>query len=1048
MECLYYGTVQAFQGRSAYNGILYKKTGGVQPTYKVTTEVIPFDASISPDKNDIVPGGNYTVRYSPPQAGEWTLDSIEITKGDEDSSQSLNVRNYPSLYKFTNINDNYHIKVEYKRKVYARVHWMSTVDNSELGKTTVFEAEGVLAGQNYNILEKNTSIAKAGSGYVQNAVHNGIMTQQQAEALLNDYEYSESATLEHRQYSGTIADDNSSTSPLELYTYFDPATTTTPAYYKVKCLDTETNEVLGTSDIKTGIVGREIDVIGYDWQDTGPLGYFGINSEFVTKVYNQEYIYNYNKTKSAGHYDGTLDETHTENSPLELIVYYDYNNMCKYSVCYYRDGEHIEALDITDVEVKPGTTVKPETSVEESPLDNYLSECVFDYVVVAGEGNGVVLPSYNINDVEHEINTDGTVIHIYYKTDKIPYSVSYYKNNEHIAALDKTITVQRGTTASPETDVTNDELKNYLSDCLFKNVKVLEGDTTKKQSTNEDDAYYAINVEGIEIQLYYEDYVDLSYTIEHYFVNDNGEYGEPDEQYTEVKEGEQEGQEVEAGVLLNIPEGYEEDTEYIRNHVNGQKDGNGTTPSNQGLVQKDGSLVLKLYYKKKAIPVTPTPTPVTPTPTPVTPTPTPVTPTPTPVTPTPTPVTPTPVTPTPTPVTPTPTPVTPTPTPVTPTPTPVTPTPTPVTPTPTIAKYKVEHYKQKEDGTYPDTPDDTDDNLSGIINSTVTGTPRTDYDGYKYNDEKSSSTKSGIVKSDGTLVLKLYYDINKANYKVEYYWQQDNENYELHEFLDNQEGIVDRLVTAVIKSYIEEGYTYNQGKSQNTISGIVKADNSLVLKVYYDKIPEDPKVYKISTSVINGTIKPDPGKENILEGTTEKVTYSPKPGYKLQRIIVDGEDKDIKQYPDEYTFANINQDHTIQVIYEEIKHRVTFDPRNDTTIPTQIVRHEELAVEPQKPVKEGYKFEYWYYIDENGNEAVYDFNTKVTRDYDLIAKWTPLPKQDPEPDKPEPIIPKQAPEVIPKAGANKTIFAIIIGVALIIVIAIGKKYISLKKDLK
>ena len=365
------------------------------------------------------------------------------------------------------------------------------------------------------------------------------------------------------------------------------------------------------------------------------------------------------------------------------------------------------------------------------------------------------------------------------------------------------------------------------------------------------------------------------YTVKHYFADDDGNYGDPDEQYTEYGNEKEVGEVVQASPLNPVPNGYEVDSQYMETHPNGQDTGTPTPPSYRGVVQEDNSLVLKLYYKKKAIPVTPTPvtptpvtpTPVTPTPitptpvtpTPVTPTPTPVTPTPTPVTPTPTPVTPTPtpVTPTPTPVTPTPTPVTPTPvtpipTPVTPTPTPVTPTPTPVTPTPRTArgKYKVEHYLQQEDGTYK---------------------------------------------------------------------------------LELTEPEVEENVDVEIKDKSKEftGYTENTTHKDRVNSVKIIKNETVTLKYFYDKV-KNPK-YKIDTEVINGTITPDI--IEIPEGDTKTIIYNPNDGYVLKSITVDGIDVDLTKYPSSYTFSNINKDHKIKVVYEKTITPKVEDPQSPTIIP-------------------------------------------------------------------------------------------------------------------
>ena len=70
------------------------------------------------------------------------------------------------------------------------------------------------------------------------------------------------------------------------------------------------------------------------------------------------------------------------------------------------------------------------------------------------------------------------------------------------------------------------------------------------------------------------------------------------------------------------------------------------------------------------------------------------------------------------------------------------------------------------------------------------------------------------------------------------------------------------------------------------------------------------------------------------------------------------------------------------------KHRVSFHSNGgDFTPKTQIVAGGKYAAKPKEPKREGYTFEGWYYIDEDGNEQKWDFGTPVHSDVELKAKW-------------------------------------------------------------
>ena len=132
----------------------------------------------------------------------------------------------------------------------------------------------------------------------------------------------------------------------------------------------------------------------------------------------------------------------------------------------------------------------------------------------------------------------------------------------------------------------------------------------------------------------------------------------------------------------------------------------------------------------------------------------------------------------------------------------------------------------------------------------------------------------------------------------------------------------------------------------------------------------------------------------------------------------------------------------LKLYYDRVKFRVTFEPKNDTEIDDQIVKYLNTATEPTKPVKDGYTFEYWYYIDENNKEQKYNFNTKVTRDYDLIAKWKEVEKTTPKKEDPT-----TADKDIPNSGKEVIILPIAC-VVIVVGFVFGKKYINLKRDIK
>ena len=73
----------------------------------------------------------------------------------------------------------------------------------------------------------------------------------------------------------------------------------------------------------------------------------------------------------------------------------------------------------------------------------------------------------------------------------------------------------------------------------------------------------------------------------------------------------------------------------------------------------------------------------------------------------------------------------------------------------------------------------------------------------------------------------------------------------------------------------------------------------------------------------------------------------------------------------------------------ETPRKVSFDC-GDETEAAVIVPDGETVEEPEEPTKDGYVFKYWYIKD--GDGTAYSFDTPVTSDISLVAKWAELSK--------------------------------------------------------
>ena len=255
---------------------------------------------------------------------------------------------------------------------------------------------------------------------------------------------------------------------------------------------------------------------------------------------------------------------------------------------------------------------------------------------------------------------------------------------------------------------------------------------------------------------------------------------------------------------------------------------------------------------------------------------------------------------------------------------------TPNTDTP----YKVEHYKQKLDGTYVKA--DTDE-LTGTTDTRATAVAKS-YTGFTVDKTVEGTVESGIIAGDGSLVLKLYYTRNS------YIISSDlriNGN---------------TTVKETGKAY---SWTHRYGgKFEETID---YTDMFAALKAKTLEVDKDNEPSKIEIKLCF------PGKTpaNTDEGGlfNEVITYfgqegaSWNPGVKNTAYI--------------WGYATTYYD-------------VIFDSNGGTAVDTQKnVQYGTTATKPENPTREGYRFLGWFTKD----GKAFDFSTPITKSMTLTAKW-------------------------------------------------------------
>lgn len=107
--------------------------------------------------------------------------------------------------------------------------------------------------------------------------------------------------------------------------------------------------------------------------------------------------------------------------------------------------------------------------------------------------------------------------------------------------------------------------------------------------------------------------------------------------------------------------------------------------------------------------------------------------------------------------------------------------------------------------------------------------------------------------------------------------------------------------------YEFDGWYYDKALTKKVPDTIMVAEDHTFYGTYH-------KVAGlIVTDVEHGSITPTD--ECVPYGNDKVIEYSPEEGYLLESVTVDGTKVNIKDYPDTYTFSNVQSDHEIKAVY-------------------------------------------------------------------------------------------------------------------------------------
>lgn len=246
-------------------------------------------------------------------------------------------------------------------------------------------------------------------------------------------------------------------------------------------------------------------------------------------------------------------------------------------------------------------------------------------------------------------------------------------------------------------------------------------------------------------------------------------------------------------------------------------------------------------------------------------------------------------------------------------------------------------------------------------------------------------------------------------YKVEHYKQKLDGTY-VKADTDELTGTTDTRATAVAKSYT--GFTVDKTVEGTVESGIIAGDGSLVLKLYYTR----------NSYIISSDLRINGGDANLADGKTcawthryggkfeETIDYTEMfDALKTRAMKVDEANRPVDSvvtlcFPGDYpatakklfndTILTYGQDgggwnpgnkNTAPIWgFATNVYAVTFNYKDDkTATATQNVEYGNMATEPQKVDRPGYRFLGWF--TEDGK--AFDFSTPITKSMTLTAKW-------------------------------------------------------------
>ena len=200
--------------------------------------------------------------------------------------------------------------------------------------------------------------------------------------------------------------------------------------------------------------------------------------------------------------------------------------------------------------------------------------------------------------------------------------------------------------------------------------------------------------------------------------------------------------------------------------------------------------------------------------------------------------------------------------------------------------------------------------------------------------------------------------------KVKYTVRFENEG-EVKTYTVEKDGLVIEPNEPTKEGYVFLGWYLNDNKFDfNT-----PITKNIVLKAKF--VAHEVQIYEVSFNTDGGSSVKTQKVEKDAKAT--KPSNPTKKGYKFDDWYLNDKKFDFN--------TKITADITLTAKWVKA-YQVTFDSNGGSKIKSQEVAERLKVTKPSNPTKAGYKFDGWYLDDKK-----FDFNTKITTDITLTAKW-------------------------------------------------------------